>query len=62
MLWQMTLQTRVHMTLTSDCHAKTLRLNGTLTERMDSVPSSGLEVVEAMKIGLTPRHSVSNAA
>lgn len=58
----MRLQTHAHLTLTLDYHAKTMRLNGTLTKRMDSVPSSGMEVVEAMKIGLRLRHNVLNTA
>lgn len=53
----MSLQTHAHLTLTLDYHAKTMRLSGTLTKRMDSVPSSGMEVVEAMKIGLRLRHN-----
>lgn len=58
----MSLQTHVHLTLTLDYHAKTMRLSGILTKRMDSVPSSGLEVVEAMKIGLRLRHNALNTA
>lgn len=58
----MTLQINAHMTLTLDYRAKTLRLSGTLTKRMDSVSSSGMEVVEAIQIGLTQRLSASNNA
>lgn len=58
----MSLQTHAHLTLTLDYHAKTMRLSGTLTKRMDSVPSSGMEVVEAMKICLRLRHNALNTA
>jgi len=50
------------LTLTLDCHAKITKLNGTLTERMDSVHSSGMEVVEEMTIGFRLRLIASNAA
>lgn len=62
MFWLITLQTYAHLTMTVDYHAKTMTLSGTLTKRTDSVPSSGMEVVEAMKIGSRLRHSASNAA
>lgn len=58
----MSLQTHAHLTLTLDYHAKNMRLSGTLTKRMASVPSSGMEVVEAMKIGLKVRHNALNTA
>lgn len=58
----MSLQIHAHLTLTLDYHAKTMMLSGTLTKRMDSVPSSGMEVVEAMKIDLKLRHNALNTA
>jgi len=62
-MFQLTiLWTHAHLTLTLDCHAKITKLNGTLTERMDSVHSSGMEVVEEMTIGLRLRLIASNAA
>lgn len=53
----MNLRTHAQLTMTLECHAKTIRLSGSLTERMGSVPSSGMEVVEAMKIGSTLKPS-----
>lgn len=58
----MNLQTHAHLTLTLECHAKTIRLSGSLTERTGSVHSSGMEVVEAMKIGSTLRPSAWKTA
>lgn len=53
----MNLQTHAQLTMTLECRAKTIRLSGSLTERTGSVHSSGMEVVEAMKIGSTLRPS-----
>lgn len=53
----MNLQTHAHLTMTLEYHAKTIRLSGSLTERTGSVHSSGMEVVEAMRIGSTLRPS-----
>ncbi len=62
-MFQLTiLWTHVHLNLMLDCHAKITKLSGTLTERMDSVHSSGMEVVEEMTIGLRLRLIASNTA
>ncbi len=53
----MNLLTHAHLTLTLECRAKTIRLSGSLTESTASVLSSGMEVVEEMKIGSTLRPS-----
>lgn len=50
-------QAHARLTMTLECPAKTMRLSGSLTERTGSVHSSGMEVVEGMKIGSTVRLS-----
>lgn len=62
-MFQLTLfWSHAHLTLTLDYHAKITKLSGTLTERMDSVHSSGMEVVEEMTIGLKLSLIAWNAA
>lgn len=53
----MNLQTHALLTMTLDCRAKTIRLSGSLTKSTGSVHSSGMEVVEAMRIDSTLRPS-----
>ena len=58
----MNLLSHAHLTMMLECRAQTIRQSGSLTERTGSVLSSGMEVVEAMKIDSTLRPSALKAA
>lgn len=58
----MNLPTHAHLTMMLESRAQTIRLSGSLTERTGSVHSSGMEVVEAMKIDSALRPSALKPA